>query len=133
MTLVTDPNNIRLAMVGWVDDNHHPYSWSAIINGAYDDAEMAQCDCPGVVQYLAANRKSLGIAGMQVTHVWCDNPQRAEHLSRCNFIPHVVDLPEQVIGQVDAVLIPTDDGERGIDLWLACTVRQCRDLRFGRQ
>lgn len=33
--LVKDPAEIRLAMLGMLEDNGHPYSWSAIING-YD-------------------------------------------------------------------------------------------------
>ena len=31
---------IRLAMLGMVDGNGHPYSWSAIFNG-YDPEDMA--------------------------------------------------------------------------------------------
>ena len=34
--LVDDPQKIRLAMLGMVDGNGHPYSWSAIINGRYE-------------------------------------------------------------------------------------------------
>jgi hypothetical protein len=110
VSLVKNPDDIRIAMLGWVDDNHHPYSWSAIFNGDYDDAAMAACGCPGVHDYLAANRHALGIEGARVTHVWADDPDRAVHLSRASFIPHVVERPEDVIGQIDAVLIPTDKG-----------------------
>lgn len=110
MSLVKDPNHIRLGMLGWVEENHHPYTWSAIFNGEFNDEEMAQCGCPGATDYLRANRKALGIDGVQVTHVWADDPKRAEHLSRSSLIPNVVDHPEDVIGHVDAVLIPTDNG-----------------------
>ena len=34
---------------------------------------------------------------------------------RASRIPHVVERPEDVIGQVDAVLIPTDDGEEHVE------------------
>jgi len=115
MSLVKDPNDINIAMLGWVDENHHPYSWSAIFNGDFDDQEMAQCGCPGVHEYLTANRDALGIAGARITHVWADDPQRAEHLSRSSLIPHVVETPQDVIGQVDAVLIPTDKGHEHLE------------------
>ena len=40
-SLVANPERIRLAMLGMVDGNGHPYSWSAILNGRYDAAAMA--------------------------------------------------------------------------------------------
>lgn len=113
--LVRNPDDIRIAMLGWVDENHHPYSWSAIFNGDFDDAEMSRCGCPPVAEYLAANRAALGIPGAKVTHVWADDPERAAHLGRSSLIPHVVDRPEDVIGQVDAVLIPTDIGHEHLE------------------
>jgi predicted dehydrogenase len=109
--LVADPQNIRLAMLGMVDGNGHPYSWSAIINGRYDAQVMADCGFPVIPQYLGAEPpENLGIPGAQVTHVWCDDPADAAKVARATFIPHVVDRPEDVIGQVDAVIIPTDRG-----------------------
>ena len=42
MALVKDPDHIRLAMLGMVDGNGHPFSWSAIINGRYDPADDEQ-------------------------------------------------------------------------------------------
>ena len=113
--LVKNPSDIKLAMLGWVDNNHHPYSWSAIINGDFNDDAMAQCGCPPVPEYLNANRAALGIEGARVTHVWADDPDRAVHLSRSSLIPHVVKHPEDVIGHVDAVLIPTDKGHEHIE------------------
>ena len=44
MSAITNPlvsgDSIRLAMLGMVDGNGHPYLWSAIFNG-YDPDEMA--------------------------------------------------------------------------------------------
>jgi predicted dehydrogenase len=42
--------------------------------------------------------------------VWCDDPADAQRVARAACIPHVVQRPEDVIGQVDAVIIPTDRG-----------------------
>lgn len=109
--LVPHPDQIRLAMLGMVDGNGHPYSWSAIINGEYDAKVMAECGYPVIPQYLGAEPKeNLGIPGVKVTHVWCDVAEDARKVARATFIPHVVNRPEDVIGQVDAVVIPTDKG-----------------------
>ena len=116
MQLVRDPNNIRLAMLGMVDGNGHPYSWTAIINGRYDAQAMADCGYPVIPKYLGAEPKeNLGIPGVQVTHVWCDDPADAAKVAQASCVPHVVDRPEDVIGQVDAVVIPTDKGWEHVD------------------
>ena len=74
-SIVPNPDCIRLAMLGMVDGNGHPYSWSAIINGRYDAQVMADCGFPVIPQYLGAEPpENLGIPGVQVTHVWCDDP-----------------------------------------------------------
>ena len=97
--LVANSDNIRLAMLGMVDGNGHPYSWGAIINGRYDAQAMADCGFPVIPQYLGAERpENLGIPGVQVTHVWCDDPADAAKVARASFIPHVVQRPEDVIG-----------------------------------
>lgn len=111
MPLVSDPQNIRLAMLGMVDGNGHPYSWSAIINGRYDAEAMAECGYPVIPQYLGAQPKSaLGIPGASVTHVWCDDPADSAKVARASCIENVVERPEDVIGRVDAVVIATDRG-----------------------
>jgi predicted dehydrogenase len=98
-------------MVGMVEGNGHPFSWSAIINGRYDSGAMMGCGYPVIPQYLDAQPPSaLGIPGVDVTHIWCDRPEDAAHVAGATFIPHVVDRPTDVIGQVDAVMIPTDIG-----------------------
>lgn len=114
--LVANPDQIRLAMLGMVDGNGHPYSWSAIINGDYDAAVMAECGFPVIPQYLGAEpRENLGIRGVKVTHVWCDVPDDAQKVARAAYIPNIVSRPEDVIGHVDAVVIPTDRGWEHVD------------------
>ncbi len=116
MPLVKDPNEIKLAMVGMVDGNGHPYSWSAIVNGDFDAEVMAACANPVISQYLGAQpAEALGIEGAKVTHVWCDNPQDAEKVAKASRIPNMVARAEDVIGQVDAVVIPTDRGSEHLD------------------
>lgn len=101
---------IRLAMLGMIAGNGHPYSWSAIING-YDPAAMAECPYPVIPVYLGKQPlEEVRIPGAQVTHIWTDDPADAPKVARASKIPHVVARPEEVIGEVDAVIIATDDG-----------------------
>ena len=101
---------IRIAMLGMVEGNGHPYSWSAIINGEYDADVMAECGYPVIPEYLGKNRDKLGIKGAKVTHVWTDKAVDAEKVARASMIENVVSCPEDVIGKVDAVCIATDIG-----------------------
>jgi hypothetical protein len=106
---ITKPD-IRLAMLGMVDGNGHPYSWSAIFNG-YDPAEMAKCPFPVIPAYLSKQPPSaFGIDGARVTHIWTDDPKDAARVARTSLIPEVLERPEGAIGLVDAVVIPTDKG-----------------------
>jgi predicted dehydrogenase len=102
---------IRLAMLGMIEGNGHPYSWSAIING-YNPAAMAQCPYPAIPAYLGAQPlETVRIPGARVTHLWTDHPADAPKVAAASLIAQVVSRPEDVIGQVDAVVIATDDGD----------------------
>lgn len=115
MSLVKDPQNIRLAMLGMVEGNGHPFSWSAIINGRYDAEAMAECGYPVIPQYLGAQPKeNLGLPGVQVTHVWCDKPDDAARVGKASYIPFILDHAEDAIGQVDAVVVATDIGHEHV-------------------
>lgn len=109
---MTEVPPIRLAMLGMIPGNEHPYSWSAIING-YNVAEMdRRCPSAGVKSYLGRQAPgSVGIPGARVTHVWTDDPAEAPDVAAAALIPQVVSRPIEVIGQVDAVMIATDDGD----------------------
>ena len=105
---------IRLAMVGMVDGNGHPYSWSAMFNG-FDPDNMAKCPFPAIPAYLSLEPKeTLRIPGTRVTHIWTDNPSDAPRVAEATYIPNVVSKPEDVIGQVDAVIVPTDKGHEHV-------------------
>ena len=106
---------IRLAMLGMVDGNGHPYSWSAIFNG-YDRDAMASCPFAGIPAYLGKEPpESFGIDDAKVTHVWTDDPADAVKVAKASLIPHVVERPEDVIGQVDAVIVATDKGHEHVE------------------
>src|SRR5579859_7741264 len=99
--LVRNVDEIKLAMVGKLQDNDHPYSWSAILNG-YDTDALSDCPNPVIRQYLAAQpRQNFGIRGVNVTHIWCDNAEDAKLVARVARISHVVGRAEDVIGHAD--------------------------------
>jgi hypothetical protein len=101
---------ISLAMLGMVEGNGHPYSWSAIFNG-YNEEEMMKCPYAGIPEYLSKEpNENLSIPGAKVTHIWTDDLADAEKVAKASLIPNVVRAPEDVIGEVDAVIIATDKG-----------------------
>jgi predicted dehydrogenase len=112
---LVDRDEIRLAMAGMIEGNGHPYSWSAILNG-YDPEEMAKCPYAGIPGYLNKEPKdTLRIAGARVTHIWTDDPADAQRVAKASLIPNVVRKPEDLIGQVDAVIVPTDRGYEHVE------------------
>jgi hypothetical protein len=114
MGALVNRDEIRLAMLGMVDGNGHPYSWSAMFNG-YDPGEMAKCPFAGIPVYLDKEPKeTLRIPCARVTHVWTDDPADAPRVAKASLIDHVVERPEDVIGQVDAVIVATDKGHEHV-------------------
>ncbi|MEF3313763.1 Gfo/Idh/MocA family oxidoreductase [Paenibacillus sp. GYB004] len=106
---------LRLAMLGMVEGNGHPYSWSAIVNG-YREEEMKTCPYPAIFPYLSRQpAEQFGIPGARVTHIWTDRPEEGEQVARASRIGQVVARPEDVIGHVDAVLITTDIGSEHVE------------------
>ncbi|HRE05234.1 MAG TPA: oxidoreductase [Opitutaceae bacterium] len=113
MSLVPNPDSIRLAMLGSTPGNGHPYSWSALFNGYDREAMTKECPFAGIPVYLNKEpAETLTIRGARVTHIHCvgDGGFTAEHVAKCSLIPHVVEKATDVIGQVDAVVIATDIG-----------------------
>ena len=106
-----DRKQVRIAVLGYVRDDNHPYSWSAIING-FDPDAMARCPAAAIHRYLCDQPPgSVGIPFARVTHLWTDRPEDAANIAAASLIPNIVDRPENVLGEVDAVIIATDDGD----------------------
>ena len=106
---------LRIGILGMTEGNGHPYSWSAMYND-YDRTFMDQCPFAGIPVYLNKQPKhTIGIPGAHITHVCCDQRSDAEDVARCSLIPTVVDRPEDMIGQVDAVICATDIGSEHVE------------------
>lgn len=105
---------LKLGIIGLSDGNGHPYSWSAIINGDYDEEAMADCGYAGIPLYLAANRDDLGIDGAKVTCVWTQDRGISEHIAKAAKIDEVVERIEDMVDKVDAVILARDDPENHV-------------------
>lgn len=102
---------IRLGVIGLSEGNGHAYAWSAIING-YEAAAMENCGFPVIPRYLeAAQANDNRLPGAEVTHVWTQDQALSRNLAAACRIPHIVARPEEMIGQVDAILLARDDAE----------------------
>ncbi len=99
-------------MLGMIEGNGHPfYSLVRHHQRAYDPAAMEACPFPVIPRYLNDQpHEKVRIPGANVTHLWTDDPAAAQDVARASLIPNIVSSPEDVIGEVDAVLISTDDG-----------------------
>ncbi len=112
---LTTHTPIRLAMLGLVDGNGHPWSWSAIING-YDREAMKACPFAGIPAYLAPQPpEAFGLGNARVTHLWTDDPAEAPRIAKASKIPNIVAKATDVIGQVDAVIVATDKGHEHVE------------------
>jgi hypothetical protein len=73
---------------------------------------MAECGFPGIPTYLAKQVFPQDcIQGARVTQVWTQDRSLSRHISEATFIDNVAGEPEDMIGQVDAVLLARDDAE----------------------
>ena len=112
---------IRIGILGMTEGNAHPFSWSAMING-YDKDEMYKWThelYPVIPVYLGKQpEETFGIPGVKITHVCFtgyEDRAMAENCARAAHIPNVVDRPEEMIGQVDAIICATDIGAEHVE------------------
>lgn len=106
----------RIGIIGMSEGNAHPYSWSSIINGAFDSEIIVHAGYPAVASYLQANKDTLGIDDAKVTHVWCQESSMAEWIARSSKIDNVVLQLADMVGQVDAVILARDDPENHVEM-----------------
>ncbi len=107
---------IKLGIIGLSKGNGHPYSWASIVNGGYNETEMADCGYAGIPKYLAANKDTLGIDGAKVTHIWTQDKDLSQKVAKASLIDNAVDNMEDLIGRVDAVLLARDDAENHVEM-----------------
>ncbi len=110
-----DEKDLKIGILGMTEGNGHPYSWSAMING-YDEKHMASSPYPGIYAYLKKQPlQTIGIPGVRVSHICCDNEADAVSVAKCSLIDNITAKPEDMIGEVDAVIVATDIGSEHVD------------------
>lgn len=118
MSFPLKDKELRIGILGMTEGNGHPYSWSAMFNG-YNKEEMESCGFPVIPRYLEKQPpETIGIPGASITCICCTGfagRDEAEHIARAAHIPTVYDTPEEMIGNVDAVIVATDDGNEHIE------------------
>ena len=107
---------IKLGLIGFSDENGHPYSFSAIING-YEDELMRNSGWGVIADYLSlAPPNKFGIHNCKITHIWTQDNEISRQISAISRIENICEAPEEMIGAVDGVIIARDDWESHLKL-----------------
>jgi len=102
---------MRIGIFGLSEGNGHPFSFSAIING-YDYECFRAADWPVILAYLERQPKeAFGFEDVCVTHAWTQDPNLTAKLCAACRIAESVLHPEEMLGEVDALVIARDDWE----------------------
>lgn len=102
---------VKLGVIGYSEQNGHPYSFSAIING-YNKSAFEQTQWLGILNYLEKRERSeIGSLDAKVTHVWTQDSLLSKEIAECCNIDVIVADYSEMIGEVDGVLIARDDFE----------------------
>ncbi|NBJ68071.1 MULTISPECIES: Gfo/Idh/MocA family oxidoreductase [Clostridia] len=103
---------VKLGIIGMSEGNGHPYSWSAICNG-YNPTYMKDCPFLAIPDYLRQKKFPQDtIKDAAVTHIWTQDSQLSQHIAIASNIKNIVMNPEDMIGEVDAILLARDDYEQ---------------------
>ena len=109
---------LRIGILGMTEGNGHPYSWSAMFNN-YKPEYMKDCGFPVIPAYLGKQpENTFGIPGAKITHICCTGfagIEEARKISMASNIENVCEKPEEMIGQVDAVICATDVGDEHVE------------------
>lgn len=105
---------LKLGLIGMSSGNAHPYSWSSIVNGQFDSLEITRIGYPAVAEYLEANKDTLGLNDVQVTHVWTQDKNTSKSIALSSGIKHIAATLDELIGAVDAILLLRDDPEHHV-------------------
>lgn len=73
---------------------------------------MSSCGFPIICDYLSKQAwPQSRLTGVEVTHIWTQDPVLSQHIAAASLIPHVVDDPADMLNEIDALLLARDDAE----------------------
>jgi hypothetical protein len=106
----------RAAIIGHSEGNGHPFSYSSIVNGYFDE-DLARSGWPGIYDYVRRRHRSeFGIEGLTITHAWTQDPDVTQRLCECCLIPNAAQQLQDLMGAVDAVIVARDDYETHLQI-----------------
>jgi hypothetical protein len=106
----------KIGILGFSEGNGHPFSFAAIING-FDKDRFGAAGWPIIHDYMMRRpAEDFGIDDLSVTHVWMPQPEMATTLSNACNVETVVNTPDKMMEQLDAVIIARDDAESHMSL-----------------
>lgn len=99
----------RIGLIGFSENNGHPYSFTTIING-FQAGVLEAIGWGQIEAYMLREADAWsGCSGAQVTHVWGGNPKEIRALRRIDPAILSVSRPEDMIGEIDGVVFARDD------------------------
>ena len=99
----------RLGIIGLSEGNGHPFSFSAIING-YDPDAFAKAGWPVILDYLKLQPvDAFGFPDLRVTRAWTQDRDVTAKLCAACRIDRAVEDPQDMLGEVDALVVARDD------------------------
>jgi len=101
---------MKLGILGLKNnDNGHPFSFSAIING-YNKSKFKKTRYKNILKYLDKKpQRDFGIKGVKITHAWTQNKNLTKSLCESCYIDNALNDYRDMIGKVDGVIIARDD------------------------
>ena len=107
---------LKFGLIGFSEGNGHPFSWAAIFNG-FNLNFLEDCPFPVIRDYLSKQKSTKAvIPNAQVTHIWTPNPKDSETIAKVSNIPNIVTSYVDMLGNVDAILVPRDDHEKHYEI-----------------
>lgn len=101
---------LNFGIIGLNEGNGHPYSYSAVFNGYNEVTLENECTFDIIKKYLKEHHCNQDfIPNATISHIWTQNRKLSESVARIANISTVVDKPEDMIGEVDAIIFARDD------------------------
>ncbi len=101
---------LNFGIIGLNEGNGHPYSYSAVFNGYNESALKEECTFEIIKEYLIEHHSNQKfIPNAAISHIWTQDRKLSESVARIANISTVVDDPEDMIGEVDAIIFARDD------------------------
>lgn len=106
----------KLGLIGLTENNGHPYSWGAILNG-YNEEALKNSNWDVIYNYVKKRDISeFGFSDIKITHIWTQDNNISNNLVKAICADVIVENYTDMIGEIDAVIIARDDYEQHLEM-----------------